>query len=348
MTSPSHPSKVDAEAAVVYGEQSVRLFSFLSDLYLCKSFSVSRPQPLIPTPAYIFWSVFTSLAPTFFYFSVWELAIAGPEASLLCTLSPLLLGIPSVHLFLTSRWGRITSHLLSLVGLAAYRFRDPLHRLWLVNIANIFVCALAAVEWSGTNSFYRGTGQSAPLTCPTAKLIQWMTVLGLSFIFSSVAKLANHSNNPGVFSSISSSSTAYAMVSMAICGREYWRVQQNWYFPRPPGSHGVIPSTNIKSVCSSAKGPSFPVMDNLRAGAWLPHIYFAQPPCGFHYHHRLVMDRIPCPRACATFARIPDDNRPVYRFGHTGAVAFGLGQHPSAPRVVCLRGSQRIRHVSPP
>ena len=118
-----------------------------------------NPNLLIPTPAYIFWSVFTSLAPTFFYFSVWKLAIAGPEASLLCTLSPILLGIPSVHLFLTSRRGRIISHLISLVGLAAYRFRDPLHRMWLVNIANIFVCALAVVDWSGPDSFYRGIGQ---------------------------------------------------------------------------------------------------------------------------------------------------------------------------------------------
>lgn len=167
---------------------------------------------LIPSPAYIFWSVFTSLAPTLFYFSIWKLAIAGPEASLLCTLSPVLLGIPSVHLFLTSRWGRITSHLLSLVGLAAYHFHDPLHRLWLVNIANIFACALAAVEWSDTDSFYRGTGQPISLTYPISGLTQCTTVLGLSFILSSVAKLANHSNNPGIFSSLPRFPAAHAVI----------------------------------------------------------------------------------------------------------------------------------------
>lgn len=162
MTSRSHLSKVDTEVTVECDEQPIRLSSFLSDLYLCESSRTSRLQPLIPAPAYIFWSTFTSLTPTLFYFSVWKLAIAGPEVSLLCVLSPILLGIPSVHLFLTSRRGRVAFHLLSLVGLAAYRFSDPLHRLWLVSIANILACALTVVEWSGTDSFYRGIGQSLP------------------------------------------------------------------------------------------------------------------------------------------------------------------------------------------
>ena len=168
------------------------------------------------TLACIFWSVFTSLAPSLFYFSVWKLAIAGPEASLLCTLSPILLGTPSVHLILTSRRGRIASHLLSLIGLAAYRFDDPLHRLWLVNIANGFACALAAVEWSGTDSFYRGIGQSLPLNRLNAGLIRCPKVLGVSFVLSSVSKLANHSNNPGMFPSLSHFTTTHATSQ---CGR---------------------------------------------------------------------------------------------------------------------------------
>ena len=171
MTFPSRLQKVDPGASTICREQPVRLISFLSDLYLCECSSVSQPQLLISALACIFWSVFTSLTPTLFYFSVWKLAIAGPEASLLCTLSPALLGIPSVHLILTSRRGRIASHLLSLIGLAAYRFDDPLHRLWLVNIANVFACALAAVEWSGTDSFYRGIGQFIPSTRLNAGLI---------------------------------------------------------------------------------------------------------------------------------------------------------------------------------
>ena len=211
MTPPSHP-KADAEAVVACAKQPIRLLSFISDLYLCESRGISQPQLLIPVLAYIFWSVFTSLVPTLFYFSIWKLAMAGSEASLLCTLSPVLLAIPSVHLFLTSRWGRIASHLLSLVGLAAYRFDDPLNRLWLVNIANIFACALAAVEWSGPDSFYRGISQSIPLPCPDSRLTQCTTVLGLSFILSSVAKLANHSNNPGIILLVVSLPATHAMI----------------------------------------------------------------------------------------------------------------------------------------
>jgi len=223
--SPPHPSKVDAEAAIARGEQPIRLSSFLSDLYLCESPGISQLQFLIPAPAYIFWSVFTSLAPTLFYFSIWKLALAGPEASLLCTLSPILLGIPSVHLFLTSKRGRITSHLLCLVGLAAYRFDDPLYRLWLVNIANIFACALAAVEWSGADSFYRGISESIPLAHPNSGLTKCTTALGFGFILSSVAKLANHSNNPGIILfRLFRFPATHALISMAIYEREYRRV----------------------------------------------------------------------------------------------------------------------------
>jgi len=45
---------------------------------------------------------------------------------------------------------------------------------WVINIANTFACALAAAEWSG------------------------VTVLGHSFLLSSVAKLANRSNDTGI------------------------------------------------------------------------------------------------------------------------------------------------------
>ena len=275
MTSPPHLSKVDAEATVVCSEQPVRLFSFLSDLYLCESCGVPRPQPLILAPAYIFWSVFTSLAPTFFYFSVWKLAIAGPEASLLCTLSPMLLGIPSVRLFLTSRRGRIASHLLSLVGLVAYRFSDPLHRMWLVDIANIFACALAAVEWSGADSFYRGIGQSVPVTCPNAKLIRRVKC------WVSVSYYPPSQNSPIILIiPVYPPHCPFCLlltrsISMAICERGYWRVQQDWHLTRPSGRHGVISSSRTERPSTDTEGLGFQVVDNLRAGTWLPHLYFA-------------------------------------------------------------------------
>ena len=113
-------------------------------------------------------------------------------------------------------------------------------------------------------------------------------------------------------------------VSVAFCEREHWRVQQDWYLARPSGRHGIIPSTLTKSVYANANGLDSQAMGSLRISAWLPHLYVAQPPCGFHYSHFLVMDWIPNPGACTAFARIFDDNRPVSRFGHPGAAAFGF------------------------
>ncbi|KAI0714424.1 Frag1/DRAM/Sfk1 family-domain-containing protein [Cerioporus squamosus] len=140
--------------------------SFLSDLYL----------------SYIYWSVYTSLAPTLFYFSVWELGIAGHELALLSTLSPVLLGIPPFALWAHTREGRTILHGLSaFVGLGAYASRSPLVRLLLVTFANAVAAVGAAVEWFGVEE--GGVAYRALVT-------------GLGFLVSSLSKHANHSNNP--------------------------------------------------------------------------------------------------------------------------------------------------------
>ncbi|EGN98994.1 hypothetical protein SERLA73DRAFT_54796 [Serpula lacrymans var. lacrymans S7.3] len=115
--------------------------------------------------AYIFWSIFTSLIPTIFYFSVWELAISGPELALLATLSPVLLGIAPLHAWASTLKGRVVLHILSLIGIGAYALHKPLHRLYAVTFAN-----------------------SCDLT--------FHLVMGLGLILSSLSKHANHSNNP--------------------------------------------------------------------------------------------------------------------------------------------------------
>ena len=135
---------------------------------------------------------------------------------------------------------------------------------------------------------------------------------------------------------------------MAVCEREYWRVQQDRYPACPSSYRGVISSTCTKILYSGAEGLYFQIVDSLGVGAWLPHFYFAQPPCRLHHSHCLVMDWIPRSRACTPFARIFDYHRPVHRFGHSGAVAFGFGRYPLPSCMVCLRGSQCTRHLSPP
>ncbi|KAL5503883.1 CWH43 [Sanghuangporus vaninii] len=139
------------------------MLSFVVDLYL----------------AFIFWTIFTSLILTLFYFSVWELGIAGAEATLLSILSPAMLGIKPFRTWASTKSGRVSIHALSLAGLVAYRFPSPALRLLFVTFATFIVCIGAAVDWSNRLSVTYNS-----------------ILLGLGLILSSLSKHANHSNNP--------------------------------------------------------------------------------------------------------------------------------------------------------
>lgn len=105
---------------------------------------------LIIALAYINWSVFTSLTPVLFYFSVWELSLSGSELALLSTLSPIVLAIPVVLDVASSRTGRTVLHLLTLVGLGAFVLKSPVERLFAVAFANSALCIGWVVDWSAT------------------------------------------------------------------------------------------------------------------------------------------------------------------------------------------------------
>ncbi|KAF9565170.1 hypothetical protein CPC08DRAFT_704709 [Agrocybe pediades] len=161
------------------------IVSFLTDIYL----------------SYIFWSLFTALIPTLFYFSVWELAIAGPEFSLLAVLSPIILALPSpsqyffrsqnsnevpslpVLEFCRTRVGQATLQLASLVGIFAYAVPSPAGRLGLVFLANVVAVMRQAVTWTG---IVQGEGD----------ISYQAVVTGLAVLASSLAKQANRGNNP--------------------------------------------------------------------------------------------------------------------------------------------------------
>lgn len=66
--------------------------------------------------AYQTWTLLTALPTTLFYFSVWKLALAGPEFSSLATLAPLFLASPHILSFSRARYGRA---ILSAVGAVA-------------------------------------------------------------------------------------------------------------------------------------------------------------------------------------------------------------------------------------
>ncbi|KAJ4487416.1 Frag1/DRAM/Sfk1 family-domain-containing protein [Lentinula lateritia] len=135
--------------------------SFTSDLYL----------------SYIFWSIFTSLIPTLFYFSVWELAIAGSELALFSTLSPIWLSIPTILNWAHTRGGQTIMRLLSFSGVAAYILQSPLHRLFLVAFATSAAMIPQVVSWADNPGYQSIT-------------------TGLGLMLSSLSKHVNHSNNP--------------------------------------------------------------------------------------------------------------------------------------------------------
>ncbi|KAL0574045.1 Protein cwh43 [Marasmius crinis-equi] len=127
--------------------------------------------------SYIFWSIFTSLIPTIFYFSVWELGISGSELAFLATLSPIFLGIPPFRAWASTRTGRATLQLFSFAGLGAFALQSPTQRLFVVTPATAIAVIRQVIDWK---------------LHPTYSSL--MTVLG--FMLSSLLKHANHSNNP--------------------------------------------------------------------------------------------------------------------------------------------------------
>ncbi|KAI0774993.1 Frag1/DRAM/Sfk1 family-domain-containing protein [Trametes elegans] len=158
--------------------------AFVSDVYL----------------SYIFWSVYTALVPTLFYFSVWELGISGQEFALFSTLSPVLLGIPPLREWAHTREGRAVLHALTLVGVAAYVLASPLGRLFLVAFASAAAAISATVEW---------------LSAEGEELAYRAIVAGLGFLVASVSKHANHTNNP-VWPFVDSRSGGYNETGLAL------------------------------------------------------------------------------------------------------------------------------------
>ncbi|KAG5716861.1 Protein cwh43 [Termitomyces sp. T112] len=135
--------------------------SFLSDVYL----------------SYIFWSIFTSLIPTLFYFSVWELGLAGQELALLSTLSPVFLGIGPLSRWAQSRDGQTTLHLMECLGLLAFALGSPVLRLVAVASAAAVAVLRQVAKWSADEGR------------------EWLTV-SLGCLVAALLKQFNHSNNP--------------------------------------------------------------------------------------------------------------------------------------------------------
>jgi hypothetical protein len=130
---------------------------------------------------YVFWSILSSLGILVWYFPLWHMGISGYEVMVMSSVSPLLLGIPVVRSVVINnvRW----VHMSSLAGLLAWLVKDPANRLFTVGFAVWMSC----MAWSAT--WYAERGQSGRLN---ARILAW----AVGLIVSSIAKFANHTNNP--------------------------------------------------------------------------------------------------------------------------------------------------------
>lgn len=144
-------------------------------------------------PAYIFLTLFTSLIPTLFYFSIWELGIAGQELALLAVLSPFSLGYSSVYSFAKSQKGQVVLQSLSLSGLLAYLFDNPLARLAVVAPAVALATLAATAKWSDGNESHQAISTSLLLEAGISLIF---AVFGLGWVMTSLLKHGNHTNNP--------------------------------------------------------------------------------------------------------------------------------------------------------
>jgi endonuclease/exonuclease/phosphatase family metal-dependent hydrolase len=109
------------------------------------------------------------------------MGISGYEAFIMTTVSPFLLGIPAVRNLCANK--PVVVYALSLFGLAAFLFSTPEPRLFSVGAGVFFAC----LAWAG--SFWAERNNAGRLD---AKI----SAFSLGLIASSVAKFANHTNNP--------------------------------------------------------------------------------------------------------------------------------------------------------
>ncbi|KAI8819697.1 putative integral plasma membrane protein [Fimicolochytrium jonesii] len=135
---------------------------------------------------FCFWSLATSLGLTIWYFPLWNMGLSGFEAFLFTSMSPMLLGLPFLRRWVHRFPGIF--HLLSLVGLLAYRFPDPTTRLCMVGTGVGF----SFLAWS--SALFDADAISAKTTQPRSWKKPLALMLGL--LLHNVVKIHSYSNNP--------------------------------------------------------------------------------------------------------------------------------------------------------
>ncbi|CAI7579360.1 unnamed protein product [Penicillium glandicola] len=130
---------------------------------------------------FVFWTIVTALPVLVWYFPLWHMGISGYEVAIVSCTSPLLYIIPSLRYAAVKNLRLL--HLVSLVGLLAYKFQNPANRLFVTGFALSTTCA----AW--TASFFSERANAPRLE---ARIMAW----GIGLIMSVVAKFACKTNNP--------------------------------------------------------------------------------------------------------------------------------------------------------
>ena len=133
-------------------------------IYLRKIDEISLHR--IRLAAYQSWTLLTSLPVTLFYFSIWKLALAGPEFSTLTALSPLLLGFSPVLSFAVSRGGRtVLAGAAGAIGIGLWWAES----MWVRLGAAMFGVFCTGLRWAGewqsdVDRGYHAVGMDLSLT----------------------------------------------------------------------------------------------------------------------------------------------------------------------------------------
>lgn len=134
--------------------------------------------------SFIFWTVYSSLYLCIWYFPLWHMGISGYEATAASTLAPIILCIPGIQGFFTSK-PQIARVLCCLFGIGSYLVVDPASRLMLIGVGCAFGCIALGVEIA---AYGRHNNVEATKT--------YASTFTLGLILSALGKFAFWTENP--------------------------------------------------------------------------------------------------------------------------------------------------------
>lgn len=242
--------------------------SYLGAQYRCTSYVItdSLTLPFIVT-AFMFWTSLTGLHPEIFFFSVYNMGVGGHEALLVIQLMALGVALlPPIRRWLLGGGGpRMTAsasgnkgkastssdahvgrlrldvmtavYLFCVVGFAVWPVEDALIRLIATALSCVGFSFLTALDW----------GRAWETNTMEGKAAVWMTGL----LLSSLAKYANHSNNPAwsfLHGSNGGHNSIALLLAMTAIAERLWAIKQRQKSKLEPYKQRKAVSTGVAAA----------------------------------------------------------------------------------------------------